>query len=359
MKTNYILFLLMVALGMSCDDGIRDPNPGSLPVADFIFQIQVNDPRSVSFSSTSTGAVNFIWDFGDGTRSSEVGATKVYEENGTYQVSLTAINIAGVNTITKEVVVDGANEPVAGFELDFDDITTTLQVNLENTSLFADALEWDFGDGNLSTDPGLTNHTYALPGTYTIRLTVTSNDDRLSDQDRTNTTSMEVSVLDDGFLYGTGTKTWAFKEDSVVRNFTFNVGQDNEFNRDTLVSSYHIKRADSLFLEVLLEDCMLDDRYTFNASRDYLAQNNGDGRLVELIGQCGTIGEPGETNWLVNRDQNGEFILTTFNSYIGDSEVGFFYRIIELSDDLLVLEVDTSSPIAGERRTIVMAFEPI
>lgn len=358
MKTNYIVFLLMVALGMSCDDEIRDPNPGSLPVADFIFQVQENDPRSVSFSSTSTGAVNFIWDFGDGTRSSEVGATKVYEENGTYQVSLTAINIAGVNTITKEVVVDGANAPVAGFELDFDDITSTLQVNLQNTSSFADALEWDFGDGNTSIDPNLTTHTYALPGTYTIRLTVTSNDDRLSDQDRSDITSTEVRVLDDGVLYGTGTKTWAFKEDSVVRNFTFNVGQENEFTRDTLVSSYHVKRADSLFFEVLLEDCMLDDRYTFNASRDYLAQNNGDGRLVELNGQCGPIGEPGETNWLVNRNADN-FILTTFNSYIGDSEVGFFYRVVELTDDLLVVEVDVNSPIIGERRTIVMAFEPI
>ena len=366
MKANYIVFLSLVFLCFSCDDGIIDPDPGSLPNADFTFQVQANNPRSVDFESNSTGADTLIWDFGDGTRSTEKNATKEYEENGTYQVSLTAVNIAGVNTITQQVVIDGANAPEARFEVSFDEVTSSLQVGLANTSTFTDAVEWDFGDGNLSTDPNLVSHTYAMAGTYTIRLTASSNDERLSDSNRSNTTSVEVTVLDNAFLHGSGTKTWRFTPGKVQFTYDFTVEViDSEGDTtkrpvaiDTLVSSYHVLRADTLFFEVELEDCMLDDRFTFNASGDYLTQNNGDGRLIERNGQCGPIDEPGETNWLVSRDDD-EFTLITFNSYIGDSEVGFFYRIVELTDDLLVLAVDVDSPIIGEPRTIVMAFEPI
>lgn len=365
MKANYTIFILFIFACLSCDDGIVDPDPGALPTADFIFQIQTNDPKSVSFASTARGANSIIWDFGDGSRSVSEAANKTYEENGTYQVSLIAINKAGVNTVTREIVIDGPNVPVADFEVGFDNVTSSLQVNLTNTSLFADAVVWDFGDGNTSTDPNISSHTYDLPGTYDILLTVRSNDERLEDEEFTR--ERTITILDNSFLHNMGSKTWSFKTDPIRLTYNFTLDtvdtEGNPIQRvyplDTLVSPYHILRADTLFFEVGLEDCMLNDRYTFNSSGDYLAQNNGDGRLIEFNGQCVSLSEPGETNWQIDRDVNNEFVLVLVDSYLGDSEVGFFYRIVQLTDEFLLVEIDISSPIIGEPRTVVMAFEPV
>lgn len=358
MKVNYLLYLLVFFM-LACDDEIADPEPGASPEADFIFQIQTNDPRSVSFASTSSGANSVIWDFGDGTRSTREAETKTYLENGTYTVALTAVNIAGINTVTREIVIDGPDLPEANFDLNFDGVASLLQVNFTNTSMFGDEIRWDFGDGNSSTDPELTSHTYAAPGTYRIRLEVIGNDERLTDQNRVSRVDREVTVIDERSLRGMTSKTWIFKEDSVVRNLRFTIDGETE-SLDTLISAYHVTRADTLFFEVLLEeDCMLDDQYTFSASGEYLNQNNGDGRLVEFNGQCRPVSEPGQTRWQIDRNEDDEFILVLVNSYLGDPEVGIFYKIIALTDDLLLVEVEVEAPISGDVRTVGMAFEPL
>jgi gliding motility-associated-like protein len=56
-----------------------------------------NTPAQVSFTNTSQGEgnLNYLWDFGDGTTSQELGPTHSYQAAGTYQVSLRVSNSAG------------------------------------------------------------------------------------------------------------------------------------------------------------------------------------------------------------------------------------------------------------------------
>lgn len=68
---------------------------------------------TVTFSNTSQNATGFVWNFGDGTATSnEINPTHTYEQSGTYTVTLTATNSCGSAAIeqTITVVLSGTHE---------------------------------------------------------------------------------------------------------------------------------------------------------------------------------------------------------------------------------------------------------
>jgi len=73
------------------------------PSANFTSNTTQGDmPLSVQFNDTSTGdATSWLWDFGDSETSTEQNPVHTYVNEGQYTVSLTAINDAGYDTITK------------------------------------------------------------------------------------------------------------------------------------------------------------------------------------------------------------------------------------------------------------------
>lgn len=52
-------------------------------------------PETVSFINKSEGAISYIWDFGDGNTSTQHSVQYAYQQTGTYDVSLIAINEQG------------------------------------------------------------------------------------------------------------------------------------------------------------------------------------------------------------------------------------------------------------------------
>ena len=77
-----------------------------LPQADFSFspaEVEIYD--EVSFTNSSSDADSFAWEFGDGATSTEENPAHFYAEAGTYTVKLTASNIDGSKSVTKDVVV--------------------------------------------------------------------------------------------------------------------------------------------------------------------------------------------------------------------------------------------------------------
>lgn len=72
------------------------------PIVDFTANVTSGGrPLTVNFTNKSSGSSTYLWDFGDGTTSTQVNPTKVYSTVGTFTVSLKATNGAGEVTETK------------------------------------------------------------------------------------------------------------------------------------------------------------------------------------------------------------------------------------------------------------------
>jgi PKD repeat protein len=133
-------------------------------------------PHTVNFLDLSTSPndpiVSWVWNFGDGNVSNQQNPTHTYITEGIYNVSLTVTTAGGCqNTQVFNAVEVGikpnalfdANPRVACVEtpIDFTDLTAGNVTNWQ----------WNFGDGNGSTDPNPT-HAYQDTGTFDIILIV-------------------------------------------------------------------------------------------------------------------------------------------------------------------------------------------
>ena len=150
------------------------------PVADYSANVTSgNAPLLVAFTDTSTGVVTTrFWDFGDGNMAwanETLAVSHTYSYAGTFNVSLTAANADGRDTITKEGYVQvnpSGNPPAAWFTSSPMSGYGPLTVRFTDRSKgMPTAWRWDFGDGNTSAEQNPV-HTFASTGKYIPRLTV-------------------------------------------------------------------------------------------------------------------------------------------------------------------------------------------
>ena len=132
---------------------------------------------SLFYSSTGgTGITGWLWDFGDGTTSSEQNPSHTYTAPGIYTVSLRITDGSGAQEteVKTGLIAVGTTSPVrAEFS------ATNRRRSTRTTTNFVDlssgnitAWQWNFGDGQTSTEQNPV-HTYETPGAYTVTLTVT------------------------------------------------------------------------------------------------------------------------------------------------------------------------------------------
>lgn len=140
-------------------------------------------PLNVVFTDTSAPGtspiVSWAWNFGDGASSSTQHPTHRYATEGTYTVSLTVATAVGTDTQTQStlIIVSPGIAPTAEFTADPITGNAPLTVHFTDTSTAGSApitaWEWNFGDGETSTEQSPT-HTYDTPGVYSVSLTLTS-----------------------------------------------------------------------------------------------------------------------------------------------------------------------------------------
>lgn len=135
---------------------------------------------AATFDVGAVSASNISYDYGDGIFGSS--ATHTYSEAGCYNVQVTA-SVPSVNNPGGFCIVDGEVGvciPLAAhfdFEIsecttvDFTDLSTYILSDPNNE---IDTWSWDFGDGGTSTTQHPT-HIYATGGSYSVQLTVGSN----------------------------------------------------------------------------------------------------------------------------------------------------------------------------------------
>ncbi len=129
-------------------------------------------PLEVDFTNTTLNAVSYLWDFGDGTTSTDSLPTHTYTTLGQYPVRLIAfgsggcsdtLDFAGGVNVTAQLANYPTPPPISGCA----PFSTSFGINDPNITSFA----WDFGDGTTS-NLAAPSHTYTTPGTYTVSLQV-------------------------------------------------------------------------------------------------------------------------------------------------------------------------------------------
>jgi len=175
---------LIVATANTCSDTMsRVITIAPEPVVDFVSTNGCSND-TIQFTSSTfvdlTTTLSWLWEFGDGSNSTEADPQHIYTNQGIYNVNLTITDTAGctasishfVNVVPGPIAMFSFTTPAcAGSEVQFTDISVAAG-SVINT------WHWDFGDGNNTTvtAPGNPNvtHIYAAEGLYTVTLTVTN-----------------------------------------------------------------------------------------------------------------------------------------------------------------------------------------
>lgn len=146
----------------------------TIPVTTYATAMNIPDSACVNqqtaFQNTSAaGAVFTLWDFGDGTQSSELSPVKTYSSTRNYTVKLVSRYADCADSVTQVIKIvkpavdfTAANNIGCGAPL-----TVSFQDLTANTTWW----EWHFGDGSTSTEQN-PSHEYQKPGNYNVTLKV-------------------------------------------------------------------------------------------------------------------------------------------------------------------------------------------
>ncbi|MFT4681530.1 MAG: gliding motility-associated-like protein [Flavobacteriales bacterium] len=148
-----------------------------LPEVDFLTDVPPGcHPYTVSFenySSISSGSIlSYSWDVEVQSGITEAEPNVVFNEAGSFTVSLTATSAQGcVSSLSVADMVEVELTPTAAFDLRPGELITMLDptIRLENLSANALNYSWTFGDSTGVNTPNPT-HQYGEVGDYTIHL---------------------------------------------------------------------------------------------------------------------------------------------------------------------------------------------
>jgi PKD repeat protein len=138
--------------------------------------------QAIQFIDASEGnPTTWLWDFGDGTKSTVQNPVHSFTKKGFFKVTLTVKNSIGSKKASRTVMVaattttSSLDKSVSSaafvFTPEFPLVGETVQFTDQSSGNFTSWL-WNFGDGATSTSKNPT-HIYSAPGTYGVVLTVT------------------------------------------------------------------------------------------------------------------------------------------------------------------------------------------
>ena len=152
-----------------CVKTISKPN---INVTNASFKLSTSSgcvPLTVAFNDSSTNALSWNWDFGDGITSNIPNPVHTYNANGIYTVRLIVESSFGCfDTLTADSLIH-AGSIQANLSADKSAGCAPLLIQFADNSLNATGWLWDFGDGNFSN---LRNpvHVFINPGSYLVKL---------------------------------------------------------------------------------------------------------------------------------------------------------------------------------------------
>lgn len=137
--------------------------------------ICLNEPLNIK--NFSVGGVDYAWDFGNGQTATSYGPHNVtYYTPGPKTISLVISENSPLCNRRKDTTfsINVRPLPTAGFVASPQPPTENTIINFRNTSIGANELLWDFGDGAVGASRSDTVHLYKSTGTWDVFLYATS-----------------------------------------------------------------------------------------------------------------------------------------------------------------------------------------
>lgn len=131
--------------------------------------------RPVITINTPDSIVSYEWNFGDGTVSAEKDPTHIYNNPGTYSISLIYTTAAGcTDSVKVQNAIRVGEKPVVNFDATPRYACAFQPINFKNNSSVGDRWFWRFGDGGTSSekDP---QYIYQDTGWFSVTLVVWNN----------------------------------------------------------------------------------------------------------------------------------------------------------------------------------------
>lgn len=166
----------------TCTDSLTKPIVVvDKPVVSFTAPVTTSckAPLTVNFQSTAPDAVDWQWDFGDGTTGTGSAPSHTYTTEGEFDVTLSVTTRHGcANSLTQanfvrivKPTVSFSNAPTGGCA-PFDFIPTA---NFNSLTTVINYF-WEYGDGFTATTtvPTGPSHRYNTAGSFTIKVTITT-----------------------------------------------------------------------------------------------------------------------------------------------------------------------------------------
>lgn len=157
----FLIFVLLICFIRVNGQIVATPSTGCVPL-------------TVNFTSPA-GATGILWNFGNSITSNIANPSNNYTSAGSYTVSLTC----NLGTFTTVVVVHP--KPTANFTFTQPSsgcAVKTVSFTDQSTASAGSSItgwQWTFGDGGSSSASGNTTYGYTVPGSFSVTLKVTDN----------------------------------------------------------------------------------------------------------------------------------------------------------------------------------------
>lgn len=152
-RTIYVLSFSLIALLMvsSCEEEDAFGDKPLPPVADFTYSADPDDSFTIRFTNTSLNADSYLWEFGDGSTSTEASPTHTFGVSGSHDVKLTIQSADNEDHIVKPVQIESPGGVPTGPNMlkgaDMSDESVwTIGKNSESDPM----MDYEFGASTLS-----------------------------------------------------------------------------------------------------------------------------------------------------------------------------------------------------------------
>ncbi len=187
MKNKVKIFTFIAAL-IFVFSACEDDDPNVIACFNYSPEQSIKVGDTVYFTNCSQEALEYTWSFGDAATSTESEPYHIYDQAGTFTVTLIAANGGITETVSKEVNI--AKEVVACFTFSPEEnIQVGDTVHFTNCSEEATDYAWNFGDSETSTETE-PFHVFTQPGNFEVSLTASKPDD-------SQTVTQNISVTAD------------------------------------------------------------------------------------------------------------------------------------------------------------------